>query len=286
MVAVHHSLLEIGVKHRHNTILGLLLIVLTCGLRLAAEEHPVPLPKDADCASCHDDKTKGKAVHSAIAMGCTTCHEVKTDGSTTTVSLIAPKEQLCFTCHDKSKEEVQHGPYEKGQCVTCHDPHTSDFPKQLRAEGNALCMECHSERKKLDENVSLFGTQTMNKAQFAEIPKVVPNPAVKMGHPFARHPMADVPDPVRHEKMSCLSCHEPHYSKAEKLITVAKTNNGDICGVCHEAFEAAQQAESQKKYGAIEEKNRKDAEERFKKQQNTERPPAPQNPAPQNKGSN
>lgn len=264
-------------SHAHNTILGLLLLALTCGLRLAAEEHPVPLPKDADCASCHDDKTKGKAVHSAIAMGCTTCHEVKTDGTTTSVNLTAPNDQLCFTCHEKSKEESLHGPYDKGQCVTCHDPHTSDFPKQLRAEGNALCLECHSDRKKLAGNVSLFNSQTMTKAQFDEIPKVVPNPAVKIGHPFARHPMADVPDPVRGGKMSCLSCHEPHYSKADKLITVAKSNNGDICGACHEAFEATRQAENQKKYGATEEKNRKDAEERLKKQPNPDRPPAPQN---------
>ena len=28
----------------------------------------------ATCVQCHEDKTKGKAVHSAIAMGCTACH--------------------------------------------------------------------------------------------------------------------------------------------------------------------------------------------------------------------
>jgi len=269
------------VKYWQNIILGLILVSAATAVRAAAEEHPVPLPKDADCASCHEDKTKGKAVHSAIAMGCTTCHEVKTEGETTTVNLVAPKDQLCFTCHEKSKEEYRHGPYDKGQCVTCHDPHTSDFPKQLRADGNNLCLECHAERTKLADSISLFSTQTITKAQFEAIPKIVPNAAVKLGHPFARHPMADVPDPLRGTKMSCLSCHEPHYSKAEQLIVIAKTNNGDVCGACHEAFEAKQQADNQKKFGAIEEKNRKEAQDRIKKSQTPDRPPAAQN-----KGSN
>ena len=38
--------------------------------------HPVPLDKNTDsakCAECHEDKAKGKFVHSAIAMGCTSC---------------------------------------------------------------------------------------------------------------------------------------------------------------------------------------------------------------------
>jgi predicted CXXCH cytochrome family protein len=276
------------VKYGRNIIFSFLLALTAFAVRAVADEHPVPLAKDADCASCHEDKTKGKAVHSAIAMGCTTCHEVKTEGETTTVSLTFPKDQLCFTCHEKSKEEFRHGPYDKGDCVTCHDPHTSDFPKQLRADGNSLCMECHAERRKLDDSVSLFKSQNIPKAEFEAIPKIVPNAAVKMGHPFARHPMADVPDPLRGAKMSCLSCHEPHYSKAEKLIVVAKTNNGDVCGACHEAFEARQQEESEKKYGAIESKNRKEAQDRIKKSQTPDRPPAPQaqNPAPQNKESN
>ena len=262
-------------KHGYKTILGLLLIVLVCRLRLTAEEHPVPLQKDADCASCHEDKTKGKAVHSAIAMGCTTCHEVKSAGESTVVNLVSPAEQICFTCHEKSKEQSLHGPYEKGQCVTCHDPHTSDYPKQLRAEGNALCMACHAERAKLEGNVSLFGNQTMDQAAFEQIEKIAPNAGVKAGHPFAKHPLADITDPVRGEKISCLSCHQPHSSPADKLIVVAKTHEGDVCAACHELYEGKVAEESQKKYGAIEDKNRKEVLNRQKKITN-EQPAAPQ----------
>lgn len=55
----------------------------------------------------------------------------------------------------------------------------------------------------------------------------------------------------------------------------AKTHDGDICAACHEAYEAKVEQENQKKYGAIEDKNRKDAQDRFKKQIN-ERPATPQ----------
>ncbi|MGB7583635.1 MAG: cytochrome c3 family protein [Terriglobales bacterium] len=267
-------------KQAHKAIFGVLFLALTYGLRLAAEEHPVPLTKDTDCASCHDDKTKGKAVHSAIAMGCTTCHEIKTEGDSTTVNLTAPKDQLCLTCHEKSKEETLHGPYDKGQCVTCHDPHTSDYPDQLRAEVNPLCMACHADRKNLADPVSLFGDQTMAKAQFDDIPKIAPNPTDTVGHPFFRHPMGGIPDPLNSgQKMSCLSCHEPHSSKQDQLIKIAKTNNGDICGACHEAVEAKQQDANEKKYGEIEDKNRKEVQERQKKVVN-EQPatPSPKGP--------
>src|SRR5207248_8292325 len=109
---------EAVVKQTWKLALGLLLVLAAARLPLVAAEHPIKLDKDADCASCHEDKTKGKAVHSAIAMGCTTCHDDKTEGETTAVNLTSPKDQLCFTCHDKAKEEVKHGPYEKGSCVT------------------------------------------------------------------------------------------------------------------------------------------------------------------------
>ena len=68
------SLAEAVVKQTLKLALALLLVVAAAILPLAAAEHPVKLEKDADCASCHEDKTKGKAVHSAIPMGCAMKH--------------------------------------------------------------------------------------------------------------------------------------------------------------------------------------------------------------------
>ena len=235
------SLAEAVVKQTLKLALGLLLVLAAARLPLAAAEHPVKLEKDADCASCHEDKTKGKAVHSAIAMGCATCHEVKTEGETTTVTLTSPKDQLCFTCHDKAKEEVKHGPYEKGACVTCHDPHSSDFSKQLRAELNAnFCLECHGPRKDVPEKVALFMSQEITRDEFVQIPKIFLSADQSNGHPIDRHPTTGVRNPMKpEEKLTCTSCHATHASTEAKLLPHADKEGRDVCAQCHVIVDSA-----------------------------------------------
>src|SRR5215469_2335680 len=62
--------------------------------------HPVPLEKKVDsakCLECHEDKNKGKSVHSAIAAGCLSCHEVRVSRDVTRVKLIRTTAQaLCL----------------------------------------------------------------------------------------------------------------------------------------------------------------------------------------------
>ena len=58
---------------------------------LWAGVHPVPLEPNTDpktCIECHEDKAKGKFVHSAIAMGCTSCHEIRSTKGVTRIKLI------------------------------------------------------------------------------------------------------------------------------------------------------------------------------------------------------
>ena len=68
-----------------------------------AKVHPVPLEKNVDsatCLQCHEEKSKGKSVHSAIQMGCLSCHEVRVNKDVTRVKLItAVPYKLCFNCH-------------------------------------------------------------------------------------------------------------------------------------------------------------------------------------------
>jgi predicted CXXCH cytochrome family protein len=94
-----------------------------------AKTHPVPLEKNVDsakCLECHEDKTKGKAVHSAIATGCLSCHEVRVSRDVTRVKLITTTSQaLCLSCHDEKKVQpgqTIHSPAVR-DCVKCHDPH-------------------------------------------------------------------------------------------------------------------------------------------------------------------
>src|SRR5579862_8217433 len=85
-------------------LLQVLALVLLMTARPAwAKEHPVPLEKNVDaakCLECHEDKTKGKAVHSAITTGCLSCHEVRVNRDVTRIKLITSTPQaLCLSCH-------------------------------------------------------------------------------------------------------------------------------------------------------------------------------------------
>src|SRR5208282_115769 len=134
-----------------------LVLLATLAVPAMAKQHPVPLDAKTDaakCAECHADKTKGKAVHSAIAMGCTSCHEVRTNRDVTHVRLITTTPvKLCLQCHsDKDAAQIKghvHSPAVR-DCVKCHDPHTSDNKNQLlkptsgaTAKEN-LCLSCHN----------------------------------------------------------------------------------------------------------------------------------------------
>src|SRR5499427_837500 len=79
-------------------------LLLICAVSAAvAKTHPVPLEKNVDsakCLECHEEKSKGKAVHSAVALGCTTCHEIRVNKDLTRIKLTATTPQrLCLTCH-------------------------------------------------------------------------------------------------------------------------------------------------------------------------------------------
>src|ERR1700739_3548639 len=70
-------------------LLQLLLAICVCALPLLADTHPVPLDKNTDsakCLECHAEKGKGKAVHSAVAMGGMSCHEIRVNKDNTRVT--------------------------------------------------------------------------------------------------------------------------------------------------------------------------------------------------------
>jgi len=116
------------------------------GTAMRAAEHPVPLgnkPDTTRCIGCHADKTKGKHAHFALAAWCTACPAVTQAHGVTTINLVAPSKELCFSCHAKSNEKVSHGPYGQGNCVVCHSPHSSNWTNQLLAPTQDPCMGCH-----------------------------------------------------------------------------------------------------------------------------------------------
>jgi predicted CXXCH cytochrome family protein len=118
-------------------IFSLFLLLLLPAIRASAVEnpgveHPGVLHKNDNCSSCHRDKTRGKSVHSAMAVACTVCHLARTQGDMTTLTLDMPKEQICFACHEKFMLLRDHSPVVKGLCIDCHDAHSSNRRMLLR----------------------------------------------------------------------------------------------------------------------------------------------------------
>ena len=258
---------KLGNRHdRSLAVLVLILFALVALLvsRATAAVHPVPLDKNVDaakCLECHEDKSKGKAVHSAIAMGCLSCHQVRSNKDATHVTLIsAAPYKLCLTCHaDKDASQLKghvHPPAVR-DCLKCHDPHTSDNKNQLLKattgdKNDNLCLTCHevgtkdpgkngSRHAALDMGCDTchitHKTGEIGKAEFDfHLTKAAPALCVDCHDPKdANLQKAHQNQPF--DKADCLTCHDPHESAAPKLM--AKFTHPPFadrqCDVCHAA---------------------------------------------------
>jgi predicted CXXCH cytochrome family protein len=228
-----------------------------------AATHPVPLdPKQdpATCAQCHEDKTKGKSVHSAIAMGCTSCHEIRVNKKTTRVKLITTTSvALCVTCHaDKKAADIKgkvHPPAVR-DCVKCHDPHQSDNKNQLLkpAVGDTkdtnLCLSCH----KTGVDVPKDGSRHAALGMGCDTCHVTHKTGERGKREFDFHLTKNAPalcldchDPkdaalqkAHHDQpfgaSDCLTCHDPHQSAGKHLMNKFTHNpfaEGQ-CEACHQ----------------------------------------------------
>lgn len=241
--------------------LSCFIVILMFAGQASAAKHPVPLDPEADtstCIACHEDKTKGKAVHSAIAMGCTSCHEIRTNKDVTRIKLITTTPAaLCLTCHaDKNAAEIKgtvHPPAVR-DCVKCHDPHSSDNKYQLLKATSGdqkenLCLSCHKTGLKVPEKGSRHAaldmgcdtchvthkTGEIGKAEFDfHLAKAVPELCIGC-HDVKNADLQKAHQNQPFETANCVSCHDPHQSAAPKLM--AKFTHPPFadkqCEICH-----------------------------------------------------
>ncbi|HLY18001.1 MAG TPA: cytochrome c3 family protein [Bryobacteraceae bacterium] len=239
------------------------LMVLAAAGSSQAKTHPVPLEPGTDaakCASCHEDKTKGKAVHSAIASGCLSCHEVRINKDVTRIKLTtATPIKLCLQCHaDKDAGQIKghvHNPAVR-DCLKCHDPHVSDFKNQLLKATDApgkdsnLCLQCHdtgvnvaktgSRHAALDSGCETchvtHKTGASADAEFRyHLTKASPAICTECHDPKdAQIAKAHQAQPI--EKADCLTCHDPHQSSAPKLMRAFQHSpfESKACDTCHQ----------------------------------------------------
>jgi predicted CXXCH cytochrome family protein len=229
--------------------------------RANAAVHPVPLEKDtpaAKCLECHQNKGKGKFVHSAVAMGCQSCHEIRVNKDVTRVKLITSTPQaLCITCHDVKDAAALKGtvhPPAVRDCIKCHDPHVSDNKNQLLKptageKGKNLCLDCHAQGLNVPEKGSRHAALDMGcdtchathkvgergKQEFDyHLIKAVPALCVDC------HDVKDAALLKAHQGQpfataACTQCHDPHQSARPKLMQkfTHPPFADKTCEICH-----------------------------------------------------
>ncbi len=205
-----------------------------------------PDPVSKLCYKCHDRMDSAAHVHPPVKAGaCTACHSPHQ--SPYKFQLRQPEGQkLCFMCHDKKMMAgpFKHGPAATGQCTICHNPHGSPNDYMLFAEGNDLCLSCHTDKAeelkndkhihpavelgcvnchsphsagykynlKLDRHEDLcFICHTGKKAHVE---------SVKTKH-----------GAITQTKKKCLNCHNPHGSNYPKMLLKKPI---DLCLSCHD----------------------------------------------------
>lgn len=225
-------------------ILFLLSLALLGRVPLLGAVHPVPLDPKTDsskCLECHEEKGKGKAVHSAIAMGCTSCHEIRVNKDVTRVKLTTTTPSgLCLTCHaDKDASQIKgtvHPPAVR-DCMKCHDPHTSENKNQLLKplsgeKKDNLCLTCHDQGVNVPEKGSRHAALDMGCDACHVTHKTGAEPTIENRFHLTKgapalcldcHDAKDAALQKAHQNQpfataDCLTCHDPHQSSQPKLM--------------------------------------------------------------------
>ncbi len=227
-----------------------------------AAKHPVPLEKgitSEKCLECHAEKTKGKAVHSAMASGCLKCHEVRVARDVTRVKLttVTPV-RLCLQCHaNKDASQISgtvHSPAVR-DCLKCHDPHQSANEKQLLKPASGgkdenLCLSCHTKGLNVPEKGSRHAALDMG-CNTCHVTHKTGDPNDRE---FRQHLTKNSPalcldcHDAKDENLvkahqgqpfgtaDCVSCHDPHQSDRPKLMQkfVHMPFGEKQCDTCHQ----------------------------------------------------
>jgi predicted CXXCH cytochrome family protein len=116
---------------------------------------------DSCLGECHELNKNVKYPHKPVAEGeCNLCHDPH--GSNYRYLLINNQRELCFSCHEDTKADLNtskymHEPVKDRECAVCHEPHGSDYVRLLnkkyppefyapfKISDYALCFACHKE---------------------------------------------------------------------------------------------------------------------------------------------
>lgn len=190
------------------------------------------VPGHGACSDCHarttNDETAGGAPRRDLPKGsvCVGCHGAA-PRSRAQLALEGGHESEATPAHDGTSPEMD--------CVTCHDPHGGNGALLRIPAGNErsdrhdpvsrLCVACHAGRGE-------FGGRGMYRSHPVGVP---------LGKPpvFGKAlvlPVVEVdrtPDDLSDDRVSCITCHDPHARRNRALLRWARADQVAACTACH-----------------------------------------------------
>ncbi len=211
------------------------------------------------CTDCHSMWKGALAMNEGLPELCLKCHEVGTTLATAVTKknrhtrkitpfcigchdphaskakkLIKHEGDLCAPCHKEYKGRSGHEGVADQPCALCHDPHKSAVKKMLRAQPEAICENCHKDKKTPTPQFRFIHSPVIRDPCSAchlnhsgDQPKLL-----RAKEPDLCFKCHDDPGMVGHTESigQCSDCHRPHAAGNRKRVFGVK----GLCTECHE----------------------------------------------------
>jgi len=210
-------------------------------------------------------KLSSKYVHEPARKSCVLCHDAH--GSEFPKELRAPERDLCMDCHGANSEKIiqssQAFPLFDGlvslppktfekvshldlsnkyvhepanvSCAFCHDAHASDYPAELHASVQDVCLACHGSNAgaivRSEQPFALFGGKVSLPPKTFKALTQIDLVNGKFGHPTEKHPIY-APATADRPELTCVTCHASHSASTGPKLWV--TQQQTLCySLCH-----------------------------------------------------